>query len=720
MRPAAVLPWVVGALATLAAPAAAPEILERPVVARPVLSLAGGSSKPGTVFFLRSALEPGAVAVGTAHNVRWEVLAAADEVRFELGHSQRLVSVSSRLLLPPGRSFQDTGGSLTEDFLVYALDLAPSHVELLEARAEPPEPGARVRLLGIPSSGPHDEDDVFGTVSAASRERLEVDLDAPYDLRGWGGAPLLDLGTGAVVGILQAAFPRERGLVVAATPIGVVLDALGRPLDGGLGRPFASFPAPGATPLHTSPPRVEPPTEPTSSTEAHERPARNPPPSAAASQQAARARIGRDLSSIEQAAEAGLLMEISYPSEGSILGDSIGAFVAGRAIAAVGEYRAIDVAFVIDTSQSTADPTGVDVNGNGVVGEHRFGPFGITDPGDSILAAEVAAARYFVRHLDPRSTRVALITFAGEPPDQGGGMIVFGRRSAPPAITEVALTTDFDAVERALDRILERGPEGATHMAAGADQATVELLGLRGSASEARPEAEKIAIFLTDGQPTLPYGAMYPSDNTRAVIRAAARADKARVRFHTFGIGDQALDGPVGIVELAHRTGGEFTPVRHPGDLVDVISEVRFLDIDSVTVTNQTNGVSSDSVLQNPDGSWSALVPLAVGENRIQAVATASDGHQATASVTLHYAPGAADPVLPAELVMQRNELLQKRLLELRRDRIAAERVAAETTRRELKLEIERERAAARERAEEQRKELQLEAMRAGETGEAP
>jgi hypothetical protein len=432
--------------------------------------------------------------------------------------------------------------------------------------------------------------------------------------------------------------------------------------------------------------------------------------------------LARDLASIEQPSGEGLVMEIGYPSDGSILGASIGAFVAGRALAPLGEYRAIDVAFVIDTSQSTSDPTGVDVNGNGVVGEHRFGPFGTTDPGDSILAAEVAAARYFVRHLDPRSTRVALITFAGEPPDQGGGMIVFGRRGSPPAVTEVALTTDFEDVERALERILKRGPEGATHMAAGADQATIELLGLRGSVSESRPDAEKIAIFLTDGQPTLPYGAMFPRDNTRAVIRAAGRADKAQVRFHTFGIGDQALDGPVGIVELAHRTGGEFTPVRHPGDLVDVISEVRFVDIETVTVTNETNGIASNSVLQNPDGSWSALVPLEVGENRIQAVATSSEGHTATAWVTVHHAPGAADPIVPNELVMQRNELLQGRLLELRRDRIATERAAAETTRRELKLEIEREREAARDRAQEQRKELELETIRGdeGENAEAP
>ena len=34
-------------------------------------------------------------------------------------------------------------------------------------------------------------------------------------------------------------------------------------------------------------------------------------------------------------------------------------------------------------------------------------------------------------------------------------MIVFGRRSSPPAVTEVALTTDFDEVERARSIMLE-------------------------------------------------------------------------------------------------------------------------------------------------------------------------------------------------------------------------------------------------------------------------
>ena len=65
----------------------------------------------------------------------------------------------------------------------------------------------------------------------------------------------------------------------------------------------------------------------------------------------------------------------------------------GRAIAHHGELRSFDVVLVIDTSRSTVDPTGADINGNGIVGKPRLGQIGSmfdvgsTDPGDSILAA---------------------------------------------------------------------------------------------------------------------------------------------------------------------------------------------------------------------------------------------------------------------------------------------------------------------------------------------
>ena len=60
-------------------------------------------------------------------------------------------------------------------------------------------------------------------------------------------------------------------------------------------------------------------------------------------------------------------------------------------------------------------------------------------------------------------------------------------------------------------------------------------------------------------------------DTGRAVWRAARRARRADTRLHSFATGPDALDGPIATVEMASRTRGYFTPVRHPGDLVDVV-----------------------------------------------------------------------------------------------------------------------------------------------------
>jgi hypothetical protein len=62
------------------------------------------------------------------------------------------------------------------------------------------------------------------------------------------------------------------------------------------------------------------------------------------------------------------------------------------------------------------------------------------------------------------------------------------------------------------------------------------------------------------------------------------------------------------------------------------------------------------------------------------------------------------------ELVVARNRLLEDCLRLLKEMRLAAERQRAEQVRKDLMVEIERERAKARERADEQRKRLDLEA----------
>jgi hypothetical protein len=136
---------------------------------------------------------------------------------------------------------------------------------------------------------------------------------------------------------------------------------------------------------------------------------------------------------------------------------------------------------------------------------------------------------------------------------------------------------------------------------------------------------------------------------------------------------------------------------------------VSFANIEKVQILNATSGESAFQVRVHADGSWDGLVPLETGKNHLEVRARSSDGAEASGRVTVHYAPDAESPFVPVELVPKHNELLAARLLELRRDRLEAERRRGEAMRRELALEIEGERAAALERAARQRKELNLE-----------
>jgi hypothetical protein len=276
------------------------------------------------------------------------------------------------------------------------------------------------------------------------------------------------------------------------------------------------------------------------------------------------------------------------------------------------------------------------------------------------------------------------------------------------AITVEPLTSDYKRLRRALTGVRERGARGGTHMAAGIDQASVELLGLSGSLSRHDPESEKIVLFLTDGVPTLPHWNS-EAENVRAVLQSAERARRAGVRIHSFAIGSEALAGPISSVEMAAITDGLFTPVRHPGRLTQFIESASFAHIEDVKVRNASSEESAFYTRVHADGSWEALVPLREGENLLEVHVRSSDGAEATAHITVHHQPGARSPFVPAELVSKHNRLLEARLAELRHERLEVERLRVEEMRRELTLEIERERAAALERAALQRKELRLE-----------
>jgi hypothetical protein len=402
------------------------------------------------------------------------------------------------------------------------------------------------------------------------------------------------------------------------------------------------------------------------------------------------------------------------PDDGAIADSACGVFVAGRARALRGEAQRFDVAIVLDTSRSTIEPAEADIDSDGEIGAATLLPVGATfevgctDPGDSILAAEVAAARELLRGLDPRSTRVTLVTFAGDLPAQGRWSFLAKLFAKPPAVALEPLTSDYSRIERALDAVAASEPDGGTNMAAGIDLAIAELMGTPGGVAEPHTNSHKLAFFFTDGWPTLPHDSRDEAANVREVLLAAERANASEVRVHSFAIGREALAGPVATLELAQVTSGIFTPVRHPADLALVVGDVNFANLESVALRNRTMERDAESFRLTADGTWAGFVRVAPGANQLEIRARASDGVEVARTLAVTPAPGAREQVLPPHLVAVRNALLEECLAGVKELRMQAERARVEQLRRLLREEIERERARARDRADEQRKQLQL------------
>lgn len=402
-----------------------------------------------------------------------------------------------------------------------------------------------------------------------------------------------------------------------------------------------------------------------------------------------------------------LELEIDSPANGAVIGDPMGtAFVSGKALAHYGEYQTFDIVFVIDTSDSTAAPSGADVDGDGVIGERRgekflsilgrILPLPNSDKGDSILAAEVAGVRVLLEQLDPRTTRVGLVAFSGD-----------NDALTPDAYTEVPLTTDYGKLESGLDSILRRGPKGLTNMVSAVNLAMMELLGTQSAYSTKREGARRVIMFLTDGQPTLPLENSQ-LQNAKMAIQKAVRAAKLDIRIDTFAIGEDALSEPVVVVEMARVTSGVFTPVRNPKDLRSIFEEVNFSEIEELEVRNKTTGELASQLISNADGSFSGLLEMREGDNVIEAYARSTDGTSGRREITVRFLAGAEAQVLTPRMVAQRNRLLENRLLDLQRRRLDIQTEADEEIRRDLQVEIEQEREKAKAASERMRKEIEL------------
>jgi Mg-chelatase subunit ChlD len=388
-----------------------------------------------------------------------------------------------------------------------------------------------------------------------------------------------------------------------------------------------------------------------------------------------------------------ILIEAPHPGE-PVRNKVHQAPIRGNAVAQGEAAAEFDVIIVLDISGSTKVASGVDVDRDGEIGvnpQFELLPPGAypkgtvsTDPGDTILAAEVAAADALISSLERGGrVRVGIISFSGEMNPDTGYRKRFDQQDA---WLEVPLTSDFEAARARLPTILARGPYGGTNFAAGMRLAITELAGLSGARSPSRPDARKVVLFLTDGLPTFPIGAGSVADpgDTEAALTAARLAHRAGITVNTYSLGPNALTNPYAATEIARITVGTFMPVQNPGDIVSFLQGTSFANVDDVVFTNLTTREVSYDVSLSPDGSFSGFVPVREGKNRVRITALASDGSSGSVDFDLVFeTAGLTERELSLELgrIRERNKQL---ILLIERERIQRFR---ERQRKELQLE---------------------------------
>ena len=327
--------------------------------------------------------------------------------------------------------------------------------------------------------------------------------------------------------------------------------------------------------------------------------------------------------------------------------------VSGKVASQAARSPNVDIFLVVDVSGSTAQYAGVDMGDLGQMPDSfgfgrpqiSIGGFSLGQPPvrnlrNSILAAEVGAARRLLLQLNSQSTRVGVLTF-----------------SEAAKIVQ-PLTNDFEQVRRALDDILRNGPYGGTNMADGVRTGISELMGF--GTSEKKIDAVKVEFLLTDGFPTLPIGGsrrVTPED-TNLAINAARLAGKAGIKVHVFALGEEALSYPTAAVGIAKASGGTYTPVSRPADVLAVVENISVVGVDYVQIVNQTSGQKATQLRLAADGFFSSAVPVVEGRNQIDVFARASDGSNGRDSIVVFYQPS-NQKSLELEVFLEKEKKLQ-------------------------------------------------------------
>ncbi len=232
----------------------------------------------------------------------------------------------------------------------------------------------------------------------------------------------------------------------------------------------------------------------------------------------------------------------------------------------------LDVVVVIDGSRSATDPSGKDVDGDGRRGRsvsRRFrAPGGqwvsgytSSDPGDSYLAAQVAATRSLVHaSLGTGEHRLGLVLLAGALEDADPEVVKRTR-----SLQSSPLTDRVDHLDAALQELLRREPNGNS------DFAEALQLALTTLEDGARAGTTRRVLMMTDSpKPFLTerlWRRGHDLNDYPVLIQGVALAKASEVRLDVLAIAPAAIRNPALLQWMAKETGGRFIAADASGDL---------------------------------------------------------------------------------------------------------------------------------------------------------
>jgi hypothetical protein len=182
--------------------------------------------------------------------------------------------------------------------------------------------------------------------------------------------------------------------------------------------------------------------------------------------------------------------------------------------------------------------------------------------------------------------------------------------------------------------------------------------------------AQQAILFLTDGKPLLP-GDRKTAE--KAALYASRLAGEAGVRIHTFALGRDVVRRGVNPVlpRMASRSGGRFTQLGAPGEIVALLSTTSFSFVSSVRLANATSGDEIAEIATGIDGSFYGEIPLAEGLNELEVEAVLNDGRRTSRKLAITWVDTKPRKALEARLAAVREE--NAALVEQLREKLARE-----------------------------------------------